>query len=585
MIPSLRHRLRSALFAVVCLGCKQEATQRVAERAAPPGSAESSRSVPRRLAGYAPQPHLVRRLGGGRRGLVSNERRVLVDSKWPRVIDGKPVPDLGRPYPIAEPLGGGVLFVGTQTVRFARKFGGELVTVASCGDVRTHGQWAALGLGHSSVLVRGCGGSPPTLHRLPTGGSPDAPVPGIEELFGLPSGLVAAIAKDGSLRVSTRAGAPWKQLLEGHAESLVVVRPDDQASDPDDDSLHVRVGGRFFAISPDGRLTATGTETVQSSTAENLSYLADWSAEPRHDSPYLFDLFARLMSPGKAVIKNGADLVFFDGWTGRVLATQRAVIPDPNCVFKRGGTPSLMACPTSQQGRLDILRIDASGAAPVRAAAFPTDAYRLDETVPGHALTLARRCDGARRKGFFCVFDRDRTWKEYSLRPKLLRDLVDVYPVAPALALADGTRVAGLARSVDEQWVIMDAVRGTVQRLPKKAVPEWAERWECLTLDRNSVRGFIEGPPGVHAGEQQQSGLLEITFDGKAIATPLKGQLSCYGARALHLLPDGTLRETLDAGRSFHVVAPPPGGARKLGRCQDTGCEVESWYRVGWGRD
>jgi hypothetical protein len=64
----------------------------------------------------------------------------------------------------------------------------------------------------------------------------------------------------------------------------------------------------------------------------------------------------------------------------------------------------------------------------------------------------------------------------------------------------------------------------------------------------------------------------------------LTGKMASVGRGALLITEDGGLRETLDGDETFHDVTPPPGGAdpRTLS-CEEGGCHVGPWLRLGWG--
>ena len=565
------------LLALAFLGCDDNRAR--PSPANPPGSTSASATASTRLAGYLPNPDAFQWLDRSRRAAVSNDRRVVDDLKATKVIDATPVSDLGGATILPESLGGGVLFVSETAVRYAATFEGELVSIAACPQGRV-----TVGIGHSCVLVQGCGEAGPTFHELPTGRTPDRVLPGIVELFGTPSGLVAARTKSGALYVSACAGVRWKRLASRGAEWLSFAT--DDLNDATG-TLGVLIAGKHFAVRADGRLEADD-EAHSSNTSDNASLFhppgRSGNRRADEESRRLLDLFAHLMAPGQAVFKEGDDLLFLDGWTGELKKSQPAALRRANCFFRRGGIPSLITCPSSKPGHTDVLRIDSWGAAPVEVLPSPTDAFRLEEITPGHALTFAGRCDGATRKGFFCVLHQDRAWKQYALPPKLLRSIVDVSGVRLAMALLNGERVVGLGRGSGGEWVFMDAATGVVHRLDQEKIPKWADRaWACAVLDQTSLRLMFEGHRDIHRGEMTQAGILDIAFDGKVTATPLAGQLRCYGPRALHLSPTGALRETLDAGRSFHEVALPPAGVTELGRCQDTGCELHAFFRVGWG--
>ncbi len=110
---------------------------------------------------------------------------------------------------------------------------------------------------------------------------------------------------------------------------------------------------------------------------------------------------------------------------------------------------------------------------------------------------------------------------------------------------------------------------------------KWAAdgiRWDALTVDKGTLRFLIAG---------SAPGVLEIHADDTVRTKRLQGRLAAAGSRAWLVGREGTVQETLDAGKSFHEIVPPPGGApqKGLARCVATGCTLGPWHRVGWGPD
>ncbi len=539
--------------------------------------------IPKRQGGYLPEPTHFRTLGDQRLVGTSHGRRVVVDHGAIRVIDQAPIEALGVTYAVPEPLGGGFLFVSDTSVRFAPSFEAEPTLIASCLARALGGDTIVLGIGHSSIQLQRCGKDGPRVVTLPTGKPADPPVADLAELFATPSGMVGARTDQGRIYLAETAGAPWKLLAIESVERLELVRLYREDGSYAPWQLSIASGVREQVISEDGELEPVASAVPRDATSDALAPLAG-------PSPFqpLLEFDAQLMSPGQGVVRQGRDLVFFDAWGGSTTTRLTNALPGPECYFHRGGTPSLILCPGPNPAApvASVFAIPRWGAALQQLESFPAYLSKLSEPAVGHALVFAGRCDGAARKGVFCVLVSDKQWKEFSLPAELLRQLLDVEPAVLAIASPDGDHVLAVARSSNQHWVVTDAGQGTLFRLAKDDIPEFVDRWDCATLTSTSLRVLVGGDSIRDVPTKwPEPGMVEIGFDGKATATRLQGQLRCRGGRALQLLPDGSLRETLDGGRSFHAVAPPPGGASRLERCTDTGCTIDSFFRVGWGQE
>jgi hypothetical protein len=575
-----------AVLAIHLPGCRQYRRLRHHRPAVSPVT------VPRRQGGYLPDPMRFQSIADGKLIGSSNGRRIAIEGGITRVIDSTSSTDLGTPYAIPVALGGGFLFVTKAAVRFAPSFESTPTLVAVCPSGGFDEYPPILGIGHSSVYLAGCESDHRRLAILPTGEPTDPPLPGLAEILAIPSGMVAARTEHGRVYLSGSAGAPWKPLATPRADALELLRYDNgsEKGSPRRRSpwrLSLRRDNGERTISVGGQLEEVPADAGRETTTDALG---PFGFESHRDGANpLMDFFANLMAPGKGVLRDDEDLVFFDAWSGVTTQRRAQAFTGPNCYFRRAGTPSLIVCPGPNLAvpKSDVFRIASWGGSMELVASLPAFSHQIPDASPGHALVYPGRCNGEGRKGIFCVFVGDQAWREFSLPPKLLRRLLDVQPPRVFWASHDARHVFAISQASNQDWVLMDAAKGRLHRLPKGAIPSWAERFDCATLGRDSLRVLIEGGTlgEVDPGKLPDAGIVEIGFDGTVKATHLAGQLRCFASRALHLLADGTMRETLDAGRTFHRVEPPPGGASQLDRCRDPGCTIHSFFRVGWGRD
>lgn len=494
-----------------------------------------------------------------------------------QVLDTQPVEDFGRASRIPDALGGGYLFIGERTVRFAPAFDAPLLvlgsTSAEAGELR-------VGVGHKCVLL-GTDQSSPILYALPSGTKLEPSLPGLAQLFGTPPGLVAARTSSGELFVSLANGASFTKLA---ATQVVGLRYDGKGIVVDTPKEQLRLD---FAGSLGPRPSEPGM-IVASNVDAFLEPFPDPSTPPpaRTDVERLVDPLTKSMSAEVAITVRDSDLLFLDGTTGKVVHTEAdAFTGRSNCFIVRGGRPSFVGC---NGEAMALFRIESPRAKPVLEREIPgTYSHDFGEPAPGAPLVFAKRCDGSERTGALCLRQAPDRWQEWPPPPDPQGLLARVPFVVHAAASREGAPYAFGWLDGDGDLVIIDGRANQVRRIVKSAVPSWAGSgvdWHSLAIEAGTLRFMLS-----NAGPSQaRAGIVEIRPDGTVRASELEGRVSAVGSRALQLTLTGQLRETLDAGRTFQRVAPPPGGVLGAGddffRCVETGCEIGPWYRVGWGR-
>jgi hypothetical protein len=543
---------------------------------APPasGALPGADAPPAGLGRYLPG-RAFRDLGDGRRVAVAANRRIVVSAGQARVVDAQPVEDLGRPRRIPEALGGGTLFVGEHTVRFASAFEAPLALV---GTVATGAGELHVGLGYHRVLI-GAGQAMPTLHELPSGTAVALAPPGVVEMFGTPRGLVAARDAGGALYVSASAGAPWTKLS---APAVSGLRYDGKG-------IVVDTDGATLRLDPAGKLAARPDEpglTVASNLDALEEPFPDMSQPPPEpgDTERLLDPLTRSMTRELALRVHEPDLLLLDASSGTIKQTLAgALVRRQNCFIIRGGTPSFVGC---NGDKLTLLRVDSPGAAPVVEREIK-GVYTQDFGEPGPTapLALAKRCDGSDHPGALCVREPGGRWRDLPA-PADPQGLLPRVPFMVHVAASPDGSVYGFGwLDGGGDLVIVDGRQQRVRRVAKSAMPPWAGSgvdWLALEIEGGTLRFVLSnashGPPS--------AGIVEIRADDSIHAEPLAGRVSAVGVRALQLTAEGKLRETVDGGRTFHEVAPPPGGLASAAgpflRCVDTGCELGPWCRLGW---
>jgi len=268
-----------------------------------------------------------------------------------------------------------------------------------------------------------------------------------------------------------------------------------------------------------------------------------------------------------------------DARNGKVVRRHSAAFEGhENCFPIRGGTPAFIGC--NDPGAMTLLRVDASDAKPVVERSFK-GVYTQDFGEPPEQapLALAKRCDGSSEVGALCVRREEKTWKQLPQPADPQKLMAQIPFIVHVAASEDGFAYAFGWLGGGGDLVVVDSRANKVRRIDKGSLPKWASegiRWGALGIEDGTLRFLIAG---------DSPGVLEIRADDSIQAERLQGRMASVGSRALLITAQGGLRETLDGGRSFHDVAPPPGGAPDSGffRCVAAGCSLGPWHRVGWG--
>lgn len=515
-------------------------------------------------------------LGDGRLGAVVNGRRVVVGAGKASVLDGASLPD-GAPAVSLPPclglppsLGGGWLFVRETSLYFSRAFDSEVRVVVE-GMTDPH-----VGIGYGSVLVEVAGGKK-RLVELATGRVLPSPVPDLAEIFSLASGEVAARTKSGALYLARRHDTPFTKIA--------TARPVDRlASFENEFVLHH--GDHEERLTRDGRLHRPPPEAGDIPATENL-----WALHPhaqlevyerRADAlpgVRMLDEGTVAMSPAIVLGVRDHDLLVFDARTGRASRARAGIFAAfDRCYLVRGGRPVFVAC--EGPGPMKLSRIDDPTAPMVEERTFAKTYNHAELGQPTHEapIVIRRRCNGDEANGSFCVRQKEGSWADIPPPPDPDRLLDSIVSIEKVAADADGTPY-GLARQkVSDDLILVDGRANAVKRIVRREAPAFDYR-SFLSSSFTVIDGEVHVLfPGEHPG------VLILRRDGRVDARTLTGHMASVGRRALLVSDDGALRETLDGGETFHDVTPPPGGAdRRTLSCEEGGCHVGPWLRLGWG--
>jgi hypothetical protein len=198
------------------------------------------------------------------------------------------------------------------------------------------------------------------------------------------------------------------------------------------------------------------------------------------------------------------------------------------------------------------------------------------------------------RSEVFCVRKAHDEWVEHRLDTVDTVDAADAADVVAWIPRFGGGAAAIVARPgafVAEAERV--SVRGALRVIhvarsePPLAFNGYSPRAAAI-LDRSliihaddSIEGFVPGSSATEA-------VLSLSIDARGHVRahpgpPRAGNVVSAGRFALAHSEEGRLFETVDFGRRWIEVPPPPGGApRAPSSCSPAGCAIGSFVRLGW---
>lgn len=375
-------------------------------------------------------------------------------------------------------------------------------------------------------------------------------------------------------------------------------------------------GEDIVAVLPGGRERRVGSAGAIADARPGLGRgqrpEADPGRFPGGDDLYALDVAVRAGVP----LPGGDVLVAAGGFVGRIdsstLRTASVTALDPwlqqaDCVPFQAADGPLLACVSAERAAI----VDIYGA-PRLERSFDLDgAADLDRFVgaDGAAVGFLGPCDGAKvarvdaeiigpegpynaspmRSAVFCVRARRDEWVEHTVEPADATDLIAWIPRVGGGAVAIVARPGALLQ--DRERV---SVRGSLRvvRVARSEPPlalHYYGYGSSPTLERSLQVLADDTIEGWLGGVTNAAGMLSVTIDaaGRVRVWPMPPrvtQLSSAGRFALAQTDDGWLWETVDSGRRWSRVEPPPGSflSGRLSGCSPVGCRIGPYLRVGW---
>ena len=477
-------------------------------------------------------------------------------------------------------LGGGFLFRTRNALFLSETFDGTLKPlVATASDI------SELSFGPKSVMLRGDAGER-WIVEIPSGKRlPIAPA-GLIDVAALDDGRAAALAEMGRTLVSADGGATWSDVtsqLRSRAERLQV----------EDETLWIVLqNGQAVKVEAGGQLTSFDKAPAVKIPEPLRPKDPRWRTE---EPPIRRAM--RLGAPiddQTALVATDGDVVRINVVSGEIVSVAAGRLPpDATCEATRTSDDVVLTC-TRPNGLAFVASHTVGDKVPVIEQTFGTQGqfYVSDDG----GIAFGGPCARAKpSKSVVCVRAATGGWQEFDLETALADGGGPPVDVVRWVPRADGSAI-GIVGGVS--WGFIDARTGEVRPWPSD-VMQGAQRGAiqqsvlshragtdaARVADRNwsatsagTVRGW-----GVGAN----AGAFEISLDGAVTPSAFSfDRVATAGPFALARARDGRVWQTLDRGVTWVEVQAPitprVQSAVDVRACSAVGCDLGTWYRLGW---
>jgi hypothetical protein len=558
--------------------------------------------------GYEPQQYVVADSGGRGKlfvlplgtfgksegqGVIIDGLRILVTAGGDAPVRTRAAREITEPpllgaERIPASLGGGFLFRSQSALYVSPTFDGPLRPLVQLPETIE-----SVSFGPRSVLVRSNNGERWSLD--PKTGAPASSSPtGLVDIAALPDGRAAALTEFGTAMVSSDNGAHWidvtKQLPSPAAQ--VFVAEDGLWMAPSSSG-----NGRAVRVEAGGALTQFDkAPTVK--PPELRAKDPRWTASEapirralRLGVP-LDETTAALVSEG-SVAK--VSLV-----TGEILSMSPGRLPpDATCEAMRAQDDVVLAC-TRPGGTSFVASHLASDKAPLIEQTFTATGqfYAGDDG----ALAFGGPCTRNKTShSIVCVRSASGSWQEFDLESALTDGGATSAAVEVTRWIPRGDGGAIGIVSLPKPGVV-DARSGEVRPWQLDSLPssargvidthggKFSRRPSSGAAGAVIDRTWTSTPMGTLRG-WSDGGALDISVDGVVSVSPFSfDKMSAAGPYALAVAKDGRFWQTIDRGATWMEIAGPLSSNSDRGNqraneprfCSMVGCDLGSWYRVGW---
>jgi hypothetical protein len=534
------------------------------------------------LSEVTPEAVNVVDLADGDVGILEHGRRYLVSGERAHAIDPGPQ-QLNGVLAIPASLGGGFIFwlLSSQKVYFAATFDGPLLALANAN---------AFELGPHCIFLQGDPRGP-HLFELPNGKVIAGAPPGIEELRGHPDGFAIALGSGPTpyapkVAYFSADGRAWKRLAipdPGHLSTvgaaLSIVA----------DSTTYKPGRKSQPLEMRYLINALGiVRKVSKQEAEEISTPEPFELPPRPGALLAHGLLPLgrgewlTLRGTRLYIKRDGIVQQLGGELGQGLGGK--IGRGLHCNLLPVGEAMWASCASlgkHQLYRLDLEKGNHSVASmlPNSATPVPTSAMWVTSTSGSYTYPLALHTPCGSRT--LCVYDGHGAWPALG-EAGHGRELIFSGERVSIEENADGSRVlrsTSLSTPLIANTETMKQLGGAGDSPNRYGVPPGV-----LRTDTGFKFFYREFAPA--QGALTPKGYaLELPVDGGAPRVhAVNGVVLTAGRRALRFDAQ-KVYETADGWVTWQEVAPPQTGipdALDGATCDDRGCLLGAWARVGW---
>lgn len=514
------------------------------------------------------------------RGVILDGLRMVTQGASLRTAKDVAEQPLVAAYPVPKRLGGGFLFRTRTAVYLAESFDGTLKPLVAMGaDI------SDVSFGPKGVLFRGDGGER-WLVEIPSGKRlPIAPT-GLVDFAALDDGRAVALAEMGRALVSTDGGATWTDVT-----AQLRTRPTDIVHE-DDQVWIVTQSGQASKLEPSGQLTAF--DKVPTSKPKEPYRPKDprWRAE---EPPIRRAMrLGASLDEHTALVASDGDIVRVNVVTGDIVSVVPGRLPpDATCEATRTADDVVLVC-TRPSTTAFVVSHTLGDKLPVIEQTFATTGvfYVGDDG----GIAFGGPCTRAKpSKSIACVRAASGGWQEFDLETALADAGGPPVDVVRWIPRADGSAIGVTGGS---SWGFVDARTGearpwpaelmtSAQRAPiqQAILARRAGSDAARIVDRSwsaTASGTVRG-----WGQGGASGAFEISLDGQVTPSAFSfDRVATAGAYALARARDGRVWQSLDRGATWVEVQAPitprPQSAVDVRACSAVGCDLGTWYRLGW---
>lgn len=520
----------------------------------------------------------------GVHGLVVDKRRVVVGQGEPRIASDATTETILGASRVAGRFGGGFLFWTANTVYRADSFDAKLVPVVRVPDAID-----AISFAPKSLLVRTHNGERWGV-VLPNGERASIAPLGVADIQALDDGRAIAFSDQGTVFTSIDGGAHWTD-----ATAQVKSAPA-KVSILSGELWLVESNGGASRLELDGHLS--WFDKLPSDPAAELR-----SKDPRwrgSDAPLRAAFRSgAAIDDGTALVVESGDLVRVDVHTGEVISVSSGRLPpDAHCEAVPVAGDVLFACVSHAGGSAFVVSHTLSSEP------------ALEQTFVGGGQFFAGDDGGLAYSGscqgippgpadvpVVCVRTPGGSWEEHDVS-RLASDggVADVN-VARWVPRQDGHVVALVVEPspgiYDPETHVFQPVADDAREVIGRGAVSYATHGKYGRIMRYKrfagSAGIVDtswsfGRGTALRGWQRQGESVEISEDGKLSRSPYSLDVVFAGGLGLGRSSDGRLYQSNDHGASWVEVAAPPSGAESLDlvSCTTAGCDLGSFYRVGW---